>query len=234
MPNLSKPFQGQYTISANRGQYTPFAGQPAREHGGIDFAMDIGTPIYAIEDGTVIWSQWDPTGGGEMIKIKADSDGGETLFLHLSERLVSIGQKVKRAELIAKSGGTGNVSGPHLHFEFWKNIDPANAGITATDDMIGKFAQFDSRWAEPSYFKTQQPKSYTPSEWAVLALREYPDLSLSETPNGLNFTAIETKFNNIQFNEGIVMMLDYTRKLKKDNEGLLIKVDNLKKQIKPI
>jgi hypothetical protein len=94
-----------------------------------------------------------------MIKIRADSDGGETLFLHLRDRLVNVGQRVSRAQLIAYSGATGEISGPHLHFEFWKDVDPARFGLVATDEMAikGLPASFSGEWAEPSFWNNPKP-----------------------------------------------------------------------------
>lgn len=166
MPHLSKPFEGNYQVSAKRGWYNPF--NKKVWHRGIDFKTPVGTPIYAIEDGTVIWSQWDSTGGGNMIKIKANSDGGETVFLHLNDRLVTVGQKVKRGELIAYSGATGKVTGPHLHFEFWKNVDPALAGLTVS----GSTANFDNRWAEPSFWHNFNKPVITPQDENIFVTKK--------------------------------------------------------------
>ena len=96
-------------------------------HRAIDLRAVVGTPVYAAEDGTVDWVQtWDghSTSGdqsyGNLVRIRhADYNGGklQTLYAHLEKSKVKYGQAVKEGELIGYSGSTGNVTGPHLHFE---------------------------------------------------------------------------------------------------------------------
>ena len=96
-------------------------------HRAIDLRAAVGTPVYAAEDGTVDWAQaWDgkSTAGnqsyGNLVRIRhADYKGGklQTLYAHLDSYCVAYGQAVKEGELIGYSGSTGNVTGPHLHFE---------------------------------------------------------------------------------------------------------------------
>ena len=96
-------------------------------HRAIDLRAAVGTPVYAAEDGTVDWVQaWNghSTSGdqsyGNLVRIcHADYNGGilQTLYAHLDSYCVTEGQAVKEGELIGYSGRTGNVTGPHLHFE---------------------------------------------------------------------------------------------------------------------
>lgn len=96
-------------------------------HRAIDLRAAVGTPVYAAEDGTVDWVQaWDgksTTGNqsyGNLVRIRhADYNGAklQTLYAHLNSYCVTEGQAVKEGELIGYSGSTGNVTGPHLHFE---------------------------------------------------------------------------------------------------------------------
>jgi hypothetical protein len=150
----SKPFKGAYPVTANRGWYSPF-GQKIW-HGGVDFGTPIGTPIYAFNDSTVVWSRWDTTGGGNMILLR-DDQGVEVLYLHLDKRQVSEGQKVKGGQQIGMAGATGEVTGAHLHFEFWKDKPPENYGLIATDETAIKNlpARWDNRWVEPNQFNNQ-------------------------------------------------------------------------------
>ena len=88
-------------------------------HPGIDITNDVGTPVYATGDGEVLITG--PRGGyGKAIEI-SHGYGYSTLYAHLSEILVHAGQSVKRGELIARSGRSGLVSGPHLHYEVHRN-----------------------------------------------------------------------------------------------------------------
>ena len=95
-------------------------------HAGIDFPVASGTPIYAAADGTVIMASWY---GGYGNCVIIDHGGGmTTLYAHNTSLTVSNGQKVKRGDLIAKAGSTGNSTGPHCHFEVRINgstTDPA-------------------------------------------------------------------------------------------------------------
>ncbi len=97
-----------------------------RFHGGIDFGADYGTPIYAADRGTVIFSGWY---GGYGNAVIVDHGGSmTTLYAHASELYVSEGQTVERGQAIAAVGSTGFSTGPHLHFEVRRDgepIDPA-------------------------------------------------------------------------------------------------------------
>jgi len=84
-------------------------------HNGVDFACPVGTPIYACHDGTIQFSGIDSV---RSLTVCIDTPNGllRTLYCHLSESKVQIGQEVKRGELIALSGNTGSfTTGPHLH-----------------------------------------------------------------------------------------------------------------------
>lgn len=84
-------------------------------HEGMDFACDIGTDVYATGDGTVVTSDW-ASGYGNVVEID-HGYGYMTRYAHLSKTAVKAGQKVKRGDLIAKSGNTGKSTGPHVHYE---------------------------------------------------------------------------------------------------------------------
>ena len=89
-------------------------------HAGIDLAAPTGTPVYAAYAGVVekvgLNIVAGRTGYGVLIR---NPDGERQYYGHLSKILVRVGQKVGQGEQIALSGATGNVTGPHLHFECW-------------------------------------------------------------------------------------------------------------------
>lgn len=85
-------------------------------HKGIDIGIPMGTPVYAIDDGTVVRSDYDEGGYGYWIAIQHYSGIG-SVYAHLNEQLVHTGQEVKKGEIIAYSGNSGHSTGPHLHFE---------------------------------------------------------------------------------------------------------------------
>jgi len=88
-------------------------------HTGVDFACPIGTPVSAAKDGTVLEvggnTSWGAAYGNAI--IIDHGNGVRALYAHLSGIGVKKGQKVTEGQLIAKSGNSGNSSGPHLHFE---------------------------------------------------------------------------------------------------------------------
>jgi lipoprotein NlpD len=88
-------------------------------HDGIDIAAPEGTPIRAIEDGEVIYSD-QLRGYGNMVILR-HANGIVSVYAHNESNLVQEGQSVVRGEVVARVGSTGRVSGPHLHFEIRKN-----------------------------------------------------------------------------------------------------------------
>jgi LysM repeat protein len=94
-------------------------------HTGIDISGKIGTPIRAAADGTVIYSGQRFRGYGKMVMIE-HADGIITIYAHNQENLVRKGNRVKRGEVIALLGKTGNATGPHLHFEVREGDKPIN------------------------------------------------------------------------------------------------------------
>ncbi|MFV0418411.1 MAG: M23 family metallopeptidase [Dysgonomonas sp.] len=86
-----------------------------RFHEGMDFSANIGTPIYATGNGTVIHADW-KQGYGKCIIID-HGFGYVTLYAHMNDYNARVGQKVKRGEKIGEVGNTGKSTGPHLHYE---------------------------------------------------------------------------------------------------------------------
>ena len=98
-----------------------------RRHQGLDIFGPIGTPVYAMADGTVIYSERRPNGGfGIAVSIRHDN-GLVTKYAHLS-RLAGLraGERVVGGQFIGSSGDSGNAQGtePHLHFEVWNGRTP--------------------------------------------------------------------------------------------------------------
>ena len=98
------------------------------KHTGQDYAAPIGTDVQVVADGTVIDEGLD---SGYGIYVQVDHGGGyQTIYGHLSKKLVKVGDSVQKGKVIGKVGSTGNVTGPHLHFEVRKGknnpVDPSS------------------------------------------------------------------------------------------------------------
>lgn len=85
-------------------------------HVGLDIAGPTGTPIYAADDGTVLYSGWNSGGYGNMM-IVDHGNGLYTRYAHATKNLVRVGDSVSRGDVIQLMGSTGRSTGPHLHFE---------------------------------------------------------------------------------------------------------------------
>ena len=100
-----------------------FGGASANE--GINIALPEGTPVKAAEDGTVAYAGSDVKGYGKLVLIRHDN-GYVSAYAHNGEIAVKHGEKVKRGQAIAKSGQSGNVTSPQLHFEIRKGAQPVD------------------------------------------------------------------------------------------------------------
>lgn len=143
---LNMPFHISQRWGENPDYYSSNLGM--KGHNGVDFACPTGTPVYACHDGTIQFSGIDSV---RSLTVCIDTPNGllRTLYCHLSESKVKVGQVVKRGELIALSGNTGSfTTGPHLHL----GVRPLPA-------------QMDNGWngaANPfNYFDGSYPNSFT-------------------------------------------------------------------------
>jgi murein DD-endopeptidase MepM/ murein hydrolase activator NlpD len=114
-------------MSSEYGMRTdPFHGK-SRWHAGVDFAGRQGSDVIAVASGVVTWSS-ERSGYGNMVEIN-HSDGFVTRYAHNEVNVAKLGAIVKKGELIANMGSSGRSTGPHVHFEVFKNgrtVDPAS------------------------------------------------------------------------------------------------------------
>jgi murein DD-endopeptidase MepM/ murein hydrolase activator NlpD len=92
---------------------------------GINIALPEGTPVKATEAGTVTYAGSEVKGYGNLVLIRHDN-GYISAYAHNGELSVKRGERVKRGQVIAKSGQTGNVTSPQLHFEIRKGQTPVD------------------------------------------------------------------------------------------------------------
>ncbi|TIN45503.1 MAG: M23 family metallopeptidase [Mesorhizobium sp.] len=108
-----------------------------RIHKGVDWAAPLGTPIAAAFDGEIVF-QGDGSGYGNLVKI-SHGDGSETRYAHMQKFAdkAGVGAKVKAGDIIGYIGTTGLSTGPHLHFELYRNgqaIDPLGTVTAVATD----------------------------------------------------------------------------------------------------
>ncbi|AXI80822.1 LysM peptidoglycan-binding domain-containing M23 family metallopeptidase [Peterkaempfera bronchialis] len=114
-----------YTLTAG---YHAAGSHWTHRHTGQDFAVPTGTPVVAVLTGTVVSAGWGGAYGNEV--VLRHRDGTYTVYAHLSSIAVHSGQSVTAGARLGRSGATGNVTGPHLHFEvrnapgYGSDIDP--------------------------------------------------------------------------------------------------------------
>jgi len=106
-------------------------------HSGVDLAAKRGTPIYSAADGKVVLAGRSPTYG--IYVVIQHPNAYATMYGHMQKKVVKEGIIVKQGEVIGHVGSTGRSTGPHLHFEVFKNgknIDPYKFWMNSMDDYL--------------------------------------------------------------------------------------------------
>ncbi|MDR2685848.1 MAG: M23 family metallopeptidase [Rickettsiales bacterium] len=111
---VGNPVKNPYITSKFGDRMDPFGGQPSI-HRGIDFAGQIGTPLYAVSHGRVTQAG-ERYGYGKSVEIDHGL-GFTTLYAHLSDVRVKVGEYVETKDVIGLAGSSGRSTGPHLHYE---------------------------------------------------------------------------------------------------------------------
>lgn len=145
---LLAPVAGRQTSSYGRRRH-PILGY-TRMHAGIDFGAPYGSPIYAVTDGVV---QFAGRHGGHGNYVRLSHGGGlGTGYGHMSRIAVSAGQNVRRGQVIGYVGSTGLSTGPHLHYEMYRNgatVNPSSVGFVTRAQLSGsELASFRAELAE--------------------------------------------------------------------------------------
>lgn len=123
--SLARPCDKQWVISQLYGENSQFyARWGFKGHPGIDFALPVGSNLYAMDDGVVDSVKFDAEGFGHYVKLI--HSWGQSLYGHMSQPVVNPGQSVSKRQVIGLSGNTGISSGPHTHVQI--RVNPFNAG----------------------------------------------------------------------------------------------------------
>ncbi|MCH2194545.1 peptidoglycan DD-metalloendopeptidase family protein [Kordia sp.] len=125
-------------------------GNRIRPHKGTDFAAPIGTPIISTANGVVVESAR-RGGNGNYVKVKHNSTY-TTQYLHMSKRKAKVGEFVKQGDVIGWVGMTGNTSGPHVCYRFWKNgrqVDPFKQKLPDADPIDLKLKESYLEFIKP-------------------------------------------------------------------------------------
>lgn len=119
------PVSGRITSDFGQRENPRYGGDEF--HSGIDISTSTGSPVKATAEGVVSFSGW--SGGNGNLVVIEHGLGFSTFYAHNSSNLVAVGKRVKRGDVIAYSGSTGNSTGPHVHYEVWrsgKSVNPRN------------------------------------------------------------------------------------------------------------
>lgn len=134
-----------------------------RVHNGLDIKVERGDTIYAAFDGKVRITAYQRKGYGHYVVVR-HNNGIETLYAHLSKKLVTVNENVKAGEPIGIGGNTGRSSGPHLHFEtllLGNCLDPALLFDFKNQDVTGDFYMYrkpGTKYIENGVVKIAGPK----------------------------------------------------------------------------
>ncbi len=132
-----QPPLSSITLTSSYGKSRIYNGQPRAGHNGADIRAVTGTNVRAPFAGTVLLAGFHYYAGGS---VYIDSGNGViTAFFHLSKILVKKGDKIEKGQVIAKSGATGRVTGPHLHYSLilgGQFVDPIPLLSTSITKML--------------------------------------------------------------------------------------------------
>ncbi|MBM3767786.1 MAG: M23 family metallopeptidase [Acidobacteria bacterium] len=121
-------------LSSFGARRDPFTGGSAF-HSGVDISASTGTPIRVAADGIVKSAEW--SGAYGKLIIVDHGQGIETYYAHMSAFDVIPGQDVRRGQVIGRSGGTGRVTSPHLHYEVRQGGAPVNPYKYLVRSLVG-------------------------------------------------------------------------------------------------
>lgn len=174
------------------GAFPNFAWQLGYGHLGLDQGVNIGTPVYAIADGTVLWADWCtkmpvafaqantfiPGAPGGGITVLLQHDGWRAIHAHLNSTHLNSGARVKRGDLVGYSGNTGNSTGPHHHYECY-TFPPRNTPAYSRYNPVPQIEQeqriADSMGAPAAVPSTPAPLAGNVRQVGSMAVANFRD-----------------------------------------------------------
>lgn len=150
-PFLRSPLEfSRVTSGFNPDRFHPIL-ERVRPHNGVDFGAATGTPVRAVADAVVTFAGR-RGGHGNFVKLKHDRRY-QTSYSHLSRIRVDGGERVRQGDIIGEVGATGLATGPHLHYQMWRDgryVDPLEIELPSTaalpDSEQAAFAGQVARW----------------------------------------------------------------------------------------
>lgn len=152
---MRKPFDGDLPKTQDwndprfRASYAQFG---ILGHNGEDYGMPVGTPILSPHHGVVKEAQFD-SGYGNYVKIEDESQG--SVLAHLSKIEVTVGQVVGEGQKIGLSGNTGNSTGPHLHWGYYRIPRNRNNGFLGYIDQDPDWLQHKEQTVDTASLKAE-------------------------------------------------------------------------------
>jgi murein DD-endopeptidase MepM/ murein hydrolase activator NlpD len=159
-PLFNLDYVNAYRVSTELGAVDDAHSSP---HSGTDFVMAEGTELKAVADGTVITAEtghsneWPGGGLGNHVMIKHTTSDGKvytSVYGHLSEVMVSVGQQVTKGQVVGRAGNTGRSTGTHLHFEIREGEGRGGRSIPLSEakELLGNGSS-SSNGADPKLIK---------------------------------------------------------------------------------
>lgn len=229
--NMRKPFDGSFKITQEFGKNpADYAKFGLKGHNGIDFGLPTGTEVRATHGGVVKEATNDPTGYGLYIKIENSIEG--SLYAHLKEFKVKLNDTVTEGQVIGLSDNTGNSTGPHLHFGYYRLPRDRQNGFSGYVDPAPFFNQ-------PSEVMVTIPQKEL-DEIRTARDTHYNDLQKEkETVRNLNEQINEKNRQLADKDRQLSATNDQVLNVSAEKNGLQIKlieaqqnVENLEKQVK--
>ncbi len=119
---MKAPWPYGIIYRCNQGNFGPYSHNTPFDFYAWDFDLPMGSLVVAVADGIVSFAGYTGTDGyGNQVRIK-NPNGTYSLYAHLSDHCITLGQSVKQGQIIGYSGRTGNATGPHLHFSIVNKI----------------------------------------------------------------------------------------------------------------